>query len=206
MLPWIFTGVSLKVNEAPGNIQGNLTAFKPSIVMHNDTAVCTGEIGEICVMFRQNTDHYNSHEVTYLYAQWYTAVYTDHDDVIKWKQFPRHWPFVRGIHRSPVNSPHKGQWRGALMFSLIWAWTNSWANNGDAGDLRRHRAHYDVIVMGVSSLCNRLVQTQIVWSSCNTLRYCLWRFTNVDSYNLVIDFNTQWRWCLWSYRCYGMDK
>ena len=42
-----------------------------------------------------------------------------HDDVIKWKHFSRYWPFVRGIHRSPVNSPHKGQWRGALMFSLI---------------------------------------------------------------------------------------
>ena len=41
-----------------------------------------------------------------------------HDDVIKWKHFPRYWPFVRGIHRSPVNSPHKGQWRGALMFFL----------------------------------------------------------------------------------------
>ena len=40
-----------------------------------------------------------------------------HDDVIKWKHFPRNWPFVLGIHRSPVNSPHKGQWRGALMFS-----------------------------------------------------------------------------------------
>ena len=40
-----------------------------------------------------------------------------HDDVIKWKHFPRYWPFVRGIHRSPVNSPHKGQWPGALMFS-----------------------------------------------------------------------------------------
>ena len=39
-----------------------------------------------------------------------------HDDVIKWKHFPRNWPFVRGLHRSPVNSPHKGQWRGALMF------------------------------------------------------------------------------------------
>ena len=37
--------------------------------------------------------------------------------VNKWKHFPRYWPFVRGIHRSPVNSPHKGQWRGALMFS-----------------------------------------------------------------------------------------
>ena len=37
--------------------------------------------------------------------------------------FPRYWPFVRGIHRSPVNSPHKGHWRGALMFSLIYART-----------------------------------------------------------------------------------
>ena len=38
-----------------------------------------------------------------------------HDDVIEWNQFPRYWPFVRGIHRSLVTSPHKGQWRGALM-------------------------------------------------------------------------------------------
>ena len=59
------------------------------------------------------------------------------------KTFPRYWPFVRGIHRSPVNSPHKGQWRGALTFSLICAWTNGWANNREAGDLRRHRAHHD---------------------------------------------------------------
>ena len=56
--------------------------------------------------------------------------------------------FVRGIHRSPVNSPQKGQWHGALMFYLICAWTNGWANNRDAGDLRCHRAHYDVTVMG----------------------------------------------------------
>ena len=72
---------------------------------------------------------------------------SSHDDVIKWKHFPRYWPFVRGIHRSPVNSPHKGQWRGALMFSLTCTRINGWVNNGQAGDLRRHRAHYDVIVM-----------------------------------------------------------
>ena len=41
---------------------------------------------------------------------------TIHDDVIKWKHFPSYWPFVRGIHRSSVNSPRKGQWRGTLMF------------------------------------------------------------------------------------------
>ena len=60
-----------------------------------------------------------------------------HDDVIKWKHFPRYWPFVRGIHWSPVNSLHKGQWRGALMFSLICTRINFWVNNGEAGDLRR---------------------------------------------------------------------
>ena len=63
--------------------------------------------------------------------------FTLRDDVIKWKHFPRYWPFVRGIHR----------WRGALMFSLIYAWINGWVNNREAGDLRRFPAHYDVIVM-----------------------------------------------------------
>ena len=74
-------------------------------------------------------------------------LYTSHDDVIKWKHFRRYWTFVRGIHRSPVNSPHKGQWRGALMFSLICPCINGWVNNHEAGDLRRHRAHHNVIVM-----------------------------------------------------------
>ena len=50
-----------------------------------------------------------------------SALSQDHDDVIKWKYFSRYWPFVRGIHRWPVNSPHKGQWRGALMLSLVCA-------------------------------------------------------------------------------------
>ena len=39
-----------------------------------------------------------------------------HDDVIQWKHFLRYWPFVWGIHRSRVNSPHKGQCCGALTF------------------------------------------------------------------------------------------
>ena len=70
-----------------------------------------------------------------------------HDDVIKWKHFPRYWPFVRGIHRSPGNFPHKGQWRGALMFSLICARINGWVNNCEAGDLRRYHAHNNVTVI-----------------------------------------------------------
>ena len=58
------------------------------------------------------------------------------------------------------NSPHKGQWRGTLMFSLICAWTNGWVNNRDAGDLRRHRDPYDVTVM----TCGSLERTAIVTS------------------------------------------
>ena len=54
--------------------------------------------------------------------------------------------FLRGIHWSPVNSPRKGQWCGALMFSLIYVWINGWINNREAGDLRRYRTHYDIIV------------------------------------------------------------
>ena len=51
---------------------------------------------------------------------------------------------IPGPRRIP---PHKGQWRGALMVSLICAWINALVNNGEAGDLRRHLAHYDVILM-----------------------------------------------------------
>ena len=70
-----------------------------------------------------------------------------HDEVIKWKHFPCSWPFVQGIHRSPVNSPHKGQWRGTLRFSWICLCTNVWINNLDPSDLRWHHSHYDVTVM-----------------------------------------------------------
>ena len=70
-----------------------------------------------------------------------------HDDVIKWKHFPCYWPFVRGIYRSPINSSHKDQCHGALMFSLICTWINGWVNTREAGDLRCHNAHYGVAVM-----------------------------------------------------------
>ena len=81
-----------------------------------------------------------------------------HVNVIKWKHFPRYWPFVRENHRSPVNSPYKGQWRGALMFSLICAWASGWTNNRGACDLRRQRAHYewhhynDIVLRAMSTL------------------------------------------------------
>ena len=83
-----------------------------------------------------------------------------------WRQmeafFAWYWPFVPGIHRSPVNSPHKDQWRGALVFSLICAWIISWVNNREAGDLRRYLAHCDVsvsIYLVVYSLHHNVVPT-----------------------------------------------
>ena len=78
------------------------------------------------------------------------------------KHFPRYLPSVPGIHRSPMNYPHKGQWRWALMFSLICAWTNGWLSSRDAGDLRRHCAHYDVTVM-TSSCDIRWQRLSVLW-------------------------------------------
>ena len=66
--------------------------------------------------------------------------------------------------------PHKGQWRGALVFPLICAWINGWVNNGVAGDLRRHRVHYYITVMD-SSLQASLKEITIclnIWTpQCN---------------------------------------
>ena len=87
-----------------------------------------------------------------------------HDDVMKWKRFPRYWPFVWGIHRSPVNSPHKGQWRGAFIM-LMFPWS--------AGDFRRHRAHYDVIVMfdNLPGKPSIKVHNRVTWGKTPTLRH-----------------------------------
>ena len=94
-----------------------------------------------------------------------------HDDVIKWKHVPRYWPFVWWIHRSQVNSPHKGQWRGALVFSLICVWINGCVNNGEAGDLRRYRSHYDVTVIISRSRPKSRTRFVISWSYQNVLQH-----------------------------------
>ena len=99
--------------------------------------------------------YHQSHNASWIYPTMHHFVkdvcthvplYVIHDD-IKWRHFPPYWPFVRGIRQSLVNSPHKGQWRGTLMGFFICAWANGWVSNRDIADLRRHRAHYDVIVI-----------------------------------------------------------
>ena len=75
------------------------------------------------------------------------------------------WPFVRGIHRSPVNSPHKGQWRWALMFILICVWINGCVNNREVGDLRRYCAHYDATLMSMPTCHLYDTQKLKMWMS-----------------------------------------
>ena len=114
----------------------------------------------------------------------------NHDDVIKWKHFPRYWPFARGIHRSPVNSPHRGQWRGVLMFSLICTWINTWVNNREAGDLRRHRAHYDVIVMAISPKPPYAIKMPVTYTQDLNLN-------GFDSHDIELIFIKCSTWCAW---------
>ena len=121
--------MKLIYREQVASLVAKMCQYFPCIFMYNATINWTWIDKFIWYLHRANLDS------------------VIHDDVIKWKHFPYYWPFVRGIHQSLVNSPHKGQWRGALMFSLICARINAWVNNRKAGDSRRHLTHYDVIVM-----------------------------------------------------------
>ena len=97
--------------------------------------------------------------ILYTAQQWLRLLL--HDDVIKWKLFPHYCPFVQGIHRFLVNSPHKGHWRGALMLSLICTWINNWVNNGEAGDLRCYHSHCEVTLMARKQLSAEMFQQSI---------------------------------------------
>ena len=84
------------------------------------------------------------------YISFHHVVYNDKGSGLPWRRhqtetFPALLALCAG--NSPVNSPHKGHWRGALMFYLICAWIIGWECNHQAGDLRRHRAHHDVTLM-----------------------------------------------------------
>ena len=122
------------------------------VTEHADALSYHGAIPLTVTAWPQRQIHLFQNDACY---RWYCVTSIDqmasltmHDDVIKCKHFPRYCPFVRGIHRPPVNSLHKGQWRGDLMFLLIWARMDAWVNNRKAGDLSRHCGHYDVTVMG----------------------------------------------------------
>ena len=85
------------------------------------------------------------------------------------KRCPRFWPFVRGIHQWLVDSPRKGEWRRALVSSLICALTNVWVNNWDAGDLKRHNTHYEVPVMFANWIVGHIITCIIMHSAIKKL-------------------------------------
>ena len=141
---------------------------------------------------------------------------------LRWN-FPGYWPFVRGINRSPVNSSHKGQWRGALMFSLICAWINGWVNIREAGDLGRHRAHHHVTVMQpyavvrlnkkkkkhqhnfhlraeVPNAVQRFIRWYLLWVSCSRFKY-----SYVMSGFWVV-FGSPWGWHCALYWYVGLSQ
>ena len=119
-----------------------------------------------------------------------------HDDVIKWKHCPRYWSFVQGIHRSPVNSPQKGQWRGALLFSLICAWINGWINNGEASDLRRHHAHYDVPVMSHPKLNHDRVRVTNLkkWQKFKIWHFAKKKLHTTHLLDTICKYEMNWVW------------
>ena len=102
----------------------------------------------------------NSTKVTEENSTFDTITINLHDDVIKWKQFPRYWPLCGEFTGPRWILRTKGQWRGALMFSLICVWINDWVNNREAGDLRRYHALNDVTVM--IKTCSIWTQVQFV--------------------------------------------
>ena len=109
-------------------------------------------------------------------------------------------------------SPHKGQWRGALMFSLICIWINDWVKNGEAGDLRRYGAHYDVIVMryGIFQLPGSLytrvhdhsvphwlsLAAEVARQYYNDVTWASWRVSNHPKYLFTITTKKPSNCCL----------
>ena len=106
----------------------------------------------------------------------------------------------------PRNFPHKGQWHEALMFSLICAWIKDWVNNREAGDLRRHRAHYDVIVMNSDKLESVLgeqsfgiMSQKVEWQGCSKMAFKQHLKTHIYSNPAQIKENIKapHHWSLW---------
>ena len=148
-------------------------------------SMTTSSNGNICRVTGHLCGEFTGHRLIPPTKASDTELIFSHDDVIKWKHFTRYWTFVRGIHRSPANSPHKGQWHGALMFSLICVWIKGWENNREDGDWRRYLAHYDVIVMFDLHLNKRLSDKSWGWCFGRPLRP-LWRHCDDNQNSLLL--------------------
>ena len=123
-----------------------------------------------------------------------------HDDVIKRKHFPRYWSFARGIHRSPVNSQHKGQWRRALMFSLIsasnkrlskqsWGW---WFETSSSPLWRHRNGFRDPVRGNETHHKHRLTH----WGPDKMAAVSETTFSNAFSWMKMIEYRLKFHWSL----------
>ena len=123
--PWWHKNVSgcrawyLTVLHLPKlTLTGTLSTYKQRIMVNGNNLDTIHAIKHISILIYIESHDYNwcmcvCYELgtivrNHVSRHWCILAIT-HDDVIKWKHFPRYWPFVRGIHRSPMKSPHKGQ-------------------------------------------------------------------------------------------------
>ena len=125
--------------------------FTVCFTIHSQKAVCSLFIDQLCVQCHWLWQH---HQLKLIHGLLWCCIQWCHSSV---DNSPSPWwhhqidtfsallAICAGNSQSLVNSLHKGQWCGALMFSLIYVWINGWVNNGEAGDLRCHRAHYSVL-------------------------------------------------------------
>ena len=106
-----------------------------------------------------------------------------HDDVIKWKHFPRYWPFVRGIHRLSVNSPNKGQWRGTfdvffdlrLNQQLSKKWRRRWFETSSRS-LWRHCNGWHFVCQPLQTKASYDTYRIMKWSQPTMKTELLWNF------------------------------
>ena len=136
-----------------------------------------------------------------VWQQTSTGIYVDVMGTSWWRHqmetFSALLALCAGNSPVPVNSPHKGQWRVALMFSLICARINDWVNNREAGDLRRYRGHYDVIVMmvpGMSLAAKLSLEFMLTYHGWNPITF-IFRLFHIQR-------KCFWQWwlkCVWKW-------
>ena len=159
-----------------------IECLTPIIIWTNVGSLLVGYWEQISA--KSNAKHNNRHKRKLIVISYYVISFVSkcniQDDVIKWKHFPRYWPFVRGIRWSPVKSPRKGQLRGALIFAVIYAWKR--VNNRKVGDLpsipllrqcndivfnKMHaRFHHDLFC------CVYIIHNGFMWSTESILDSC----------------------------------
>ena len=95
-----------------------------------------------------------------------TDLCSHHDDVMKWKRFPRYWPFVMGIHRSPVDSPFKGSVTAVLMFFFDVRLNKLLNEQSNCWWVETPRRSFDAIVMAVTEVLYAIKAPTVIWYMC----------------------------------------